>query len=91
MLSHFSRVPLFAIAWTVARQAPLSMGFSRLEYRSGLPCLPPNHRLGLVNCRTLVERCVQVRILPPKPNLLPCPSPLEDSAVPSFNKNGIRL
>ena len=23
--------------WTVARQAPLSMGFSRQEYRSGLP------------------------------------------------------
>ena len=23
------------------RQAPLSMGFSRQEYRSGLPCLPP--------------------------------------------------
>ena len=27
--------------WTVARQAPLSMEFSRQEYWSGLPCLPP--------------------------------------------------
>ena len=27
--------------WTVGRQAPLSMGFSRQEYRSGLPCPPP--------------------------------------------------
>ena len=27
-------------AWTVARQAPLSMGFSRQEYWSGLPCPP---------------------------------------------------
>ena len=27
--------------WTVARQAPLSMGFSRQEYWSGLLCLPP--------------------------------------------------
>ena len=27
--------------WTVARQAPLSMGFSRQEYCSGLPCSPP--------------------------------------------------
>ena len=27
--------------WTVARQAPLSMGFSRQEYGSGLPCPPP--------------------------------------------------
>ena len=29
MLSGFSRVRLFATPWTVARQAPLSMGFSR--------------------------------------------------------------
>ena len=27
--------------WTVACQAPLSMGFSRQEYQSGLPCCPP--------------------------------------------------
>jgi len=27
--------------WTVASQAPLSMGFSRQEYCSGLPCPPP--------------------------------------------------
>ena len=27
--------------WTVARQAPLSMGFSRQEHWSGLPCPPP--------------------------------------------------
>ena len=27
--------------WTVARQAPLTMGFSRQEYWSGLPCPPP--------------------------------------------------
>ena len=39
--SHFSRVWLFAIPWTVARQAPLSMGFSRQEYCGGLPCPPP--------------------------------------------------
>ena len=41
MLSSFSRVQLFATPWTVARQAPLSMGFSRQEYRNGLPCPPP--------------------------------------------------
>ena len=29
---------LFATPWTVARHAPLSMGFSRQEYCSGLPC-----------------------------------------------------
>ena len=32
---------LFATLWSVARQAPLSMGFSRQEYWSGLPCPPP--------------------------------------------------
>ena len=36
-----SRVRLFVTPWTVARQAPLSMGFSRQEYCSGLPCPPP--------------------------------------------------
>ena len=30
-------VQLFATPWTIARQAPLTMGFSRQEYRSGLP------------------------------------------------------
>ena len=37
----FSHVWYFATPWTVACQAPLSMGFSRQEYCSGLPCLPP--------------------------------------------------
>ena len=31
----------FATPWTVAHQAPLSMGFSRRESWSGLPCPPP--------------------------------------------------
>ena len=34
-------VQLFVTPWTVARQAPLSMGFPRQEYWSGLPCPPP--------------------------------------------------
>ena len=40
MLSHFSHVWLFAAPWTVVLQAPLSMGFSRQEYWSGLSCPP---------------------------------------------------
>ena len=36
-----SCVRLFVNPWTVAHQAPLSMGFCRQEYWSGLPCLPP--------------------------------------------------
>ena len=39
--SHLSRVRLFATPWTAPRQAPLSMGFSRQEYWSRLPCPPP--------------------------------------------------
>ena len=35
------RVPLFAVPWTIFHQAPLSMGFSRQEYWSGLPFPPP--------------------------------------------------
>ena len=41
VMNCFSHVWLFAIPWTIACQAPLSMGFSRQEYWSGLPCLPP--------------------------------------------------
>ena len=43
MLSHFSHVRLFETLWTVAHQGPLSMGFSRQEYWSGLPCPPPGN------------------------------------------------
>ena len=39
VLSGFSHVPLSVTLWTVACQAPLSMGFSRQEYWSGLPHL----------------------------------------------------
>ena len=35
LLSLFSSVRLFATPWTAARQAPLSMGFSRQERWSG--------------------------------------------------------
>ena len=45
MLSHFSHEQLFEILWTVAHQAPLSMGFSRQEYWSGLPFPPPGDLL----------------------------------------------
>ena len=33
--------PTLATPWTVAHQAPLSMGFSRLEYWNGLPFTSP--------------------------------------------------
>ena len=42
LLSH---VQLFATLWTIARQTPLTMGFSRQEYWSRLPCPPPGDLL----------------------------------------------
>ena len=41
VLSPFSHVQLLVTPWTVAHQAPLSMGFSRQEYWSGLPFPTP--------------------------------------------------
>ena len=40
-MRSLSRVRLFATPWTVAQQAPLSMGFSRQEHWSGLPFPSP--------------------------------------------------
>ena len=37
VLSHFSHVQVFATLWTVVRQAPLAMKFSRHKYCNGLP------------------------------------------------------
>ena len=39
LVSHYVR--LIVTPWTVAQQAPLSMGFSRQEYWGGLPFPPP--------------------------------------------------
>ena len=52
--------PTLAIPWTVARQAPLSMGFSRQEYWSGLHFLlqgifpTQESNLGLLHCRQMI-------------------------------------
>ena len=44
MLSCFSLVQISVTAWTVTCQSPLSMGFFRQEYWSGVPCPPPGKR-----------------------------------------------
>ena len=59
MLSH---VWLFATPWTIAHQAPLSMGFPRQEYLSGLPLPSPGDlpdqgsNLSLLHCRQMQEQ-----------------------------------
>ena len=42
-VKSLSRVRLFATLWTVAHQAPPSIGFSRQEYRSGVPFPSPGY------------------------------------------------
>ena len=41
MLSLFSHVQFFATLWTISHQAPLSVGFSRQAYWSGVPFSSP--------------------------------------------------
>ena len=57
VLSHFSSVQLFATLWTVAHKAALSMGFSRQEHWSGVPCPPagdlPDSKIKPVSLKTL--------------------------------------
>ena len=68
--SVLSHVQLFVTPWTVARQAPLSMGFSRQEHWSGVPC--PSHM------HIKFSRSVQSDSLQPHESQHtrpPCPSP----------------
>ena len=44
-VKSFSRVRLLATPWTAGYQAPLSMGFSRQEYWSGVPSPSPGRWL----------------------------------------------
>ena len=60
-LEALSRVHSFAMPWTVARQAPLSVGFSRQEYWSGQPFPSPGDHPdpgiepGLLHCRQILS------------------------------------
>ena len=66
VLSRFSYVQLFATLWTIARQASLSMEFSRQECWSGLPFLPagdlPNPGIELASPASLLH-CRQILLL----------------------------
>ena len=53
----FSHVRLCATLWTVAHQAPLSMGLSRQEYWSGLPFSPPRDHPSWPRAQTRIS-CV---------------------------------
>ena len=51
-----SRVRLFVTPWAAAHQAPPSMGFSRQEYRSGVPSQPLNQ--GIVKDIKATDICL---------------------------------
>ena len=60
-VKSLSHVQLFVTSWTVAYQAPLSMGFSRQEYWSGLPFPSPGHLFdpemepGILHCSQMLS------------------------------------
>ena len=62
-VKSLSRVRLFATPWTAAYQAPLSMGFSRQEYWSGVP-LPSPGWLLLISLTSSGSKLLQHSLLP---------------------------
>ena len=76
---------LFVTLWTVAPQAPLSMGFSRQEYWIGLPCSSPGNlpnldpNLGLLS---LLHWQVGSLLLPP------LEKPIHNGILFSHDKGG---
>ena len=66
MLNPFNRLQLFAVLLTIACQAPPSMGFSRQECWSGLPCSPPGDLLDSgITPTSLCVSCIGRRVLYP--------------------------
>ena len=64
--SVLSRVSLLVTPCSIGFQAPLSVEFSRQEYRSGLPCLPPGDQTHVfcVSCigRQILSRAKQTQL-----------------------------
>ena len=59
---------LFTTPWTVAHQAPLSVGFSRQEYWDGLPCPPPEDLCNPgIEHKSPVSPALQADSLPTEP------------------------
>ena len=79
-LSLFGHVRLLATLWTVARQAPLSVGFSRQECWSALPCPSPGDLPNLGN----------EPMSPESPALQVDSFPTESPRKPQPNYNGVQ-
>ena len=74
LLSHVSRVQLCATPWMAAQQAPLSLGFSRQEYWSGLP---------------FFLQCMKVKSESEVAQSCPTLSDPMDCSLPGFSIHGI--
>ena len=82
LLSRFSRVRLCATPETAALQAPPSLGFSRQEHWSGLPCPSPMHESEKWKwSRSVVSDSLQSHGLQPTRLLHPWDFPGKDTGV----------
>ena len=73
VLSRFSQVCLFTTLWTITCQAPLSIGFSRQEYWSELPCAPPEDLPDpVIKLRFLMSPALAGRVFRPSTTLETC-------------------
>ena len=84
---ELSRVQLCATPWTVARQAPLSMEFSRQECWSGLPLCPPGNvpHLG-IEPKSLVPPALVCRFFTTEPPGKPTSFILEEASSRRGNR-----
>ena len=86
-VKSLSHLWLPATPWTTAYQAPLSMGFSRQEYWSGVPLPSPNYWWSLANFSWFVDTSLQS--LPPSslcPNFLLLIKTLDIVLGPTFTQ-----
>ena len=83
-ISHFNHIQLFVTLWTIAHQAPLSMGFSRQEYLRGLPCSIPGDLPdpGIKPTSLALQMDSLPLVLPGKPNVHDNPMPSYASSTP---------
>ena len=84
VLNCFSYVQLSAAPWTVDHQAPLSVGFSRQECWSGLPCPPPDLPDPGTEPMSAVSPALQTDYFTAKPPVEP--TDIHSSAVHSYQK-----
>ena len=83
-VKSLSRVRLFATPWTVAYQAPQSMGFSRQEYWSGVPFPSPGDlpNPGIEPRSPALQADALTSEPPGKPPISAAAQPLQVSGLP---------